>query len=88
MSHIGMVIPKSAKGFPSARILPELCPHLCSIADRKTPYMRAGLIIALLLLLTYPLFAQHIHGVPAVDTVAGRKDLVPFSITIPPHPIS
>ena len=52
--------------------MPELCPHLCGIADRKTPYMRAGLIISLLLLLlTSSLFAQHIHGVLVVDTVAG-----------------
>jgi hypothetical protein len=61
MSHIGMDIPKSAKGFLYAWILPELCPHLCGIADRKTPYMRSGLIISLLLLLTSSLFAQHIQ---------------------------
>lgn len=49
--------------------------------------MRAGLIISFLLLLTSSLLAQHIHGVPTVDTVAGKKDLVPFSIMIPPHPM-
>jgi|GEM_PF-6490919 hypothetical protein len=49
--------------------------------------MRAGLIISLLLLLTSTLLAQHIHGVPTVDTIAGKKDLVPFSIKIPPHPM-
>src|ERR1700722_5182997 len=49
--------------------------------------MRAGLIISFLLLLTSSLLVQHIHGVPTVDTAAGKKDLVPFSIKIPPHPM-
>jgi hypothetical protein len=45
--------------------------------------MRAGLIIAFLLSLTFPLLAQHIRGVPAVDTVAGKpKNVLAFPFVV------
>jgi hypothetical protein len=49
--------------------------------------MRAGLLISFLLsFFTLPLFAwQHIH-VPAVDTAAGKKEIVPFNIKLPQMP--
>jgi outer membrane protein assembly factor BamA len=48
--------------------------------------MRAGLFIPFLLLLTFPVFAwQHVQ-VPPVDTIAGKKAIVPFSIPLPQLP--
>jgi Omp85 superfamily domain len=48
--------------------------------------MRAGLFIPFLLLFTFPVFAwQHVH-VPPVDTIAGKKAIVPFSIPLPQLP--
>src|ERR1700761_7315252 len=49
--------------------------------------MRIGLFIAFFLSLTFPALAwQHIH-VPTVDTMADKKELVPFSIKMPPMPL-
>ncbi|HUB61709.1 MAG TPA: BamA/TamA family outer membrane protein [Puia sp.] len=47
--------------------------------------MRAAPLIGSLLLSTFSVFAQHIK-VPAVDTVPGKRAIVPFNIKLPPLP--